>query len=289
MEQTHQGHIPVEWFQKYQSYQCEQYPAWWARMNAQWNDPACRDYFWHQSSSSYVLRLADTLFAVDPVWLLPGVFDAIAHRLMQDLQSLDCILLTHHHGDHFDREHIPLLKDLDLQWIVPACMEEEFRATGIPAEKIIIMHPGDRITVKDITIEAFLGRHHYPDGAPAPESLMYTVRSPEKSVCFLADVRDFKPEYIPDGGPFDAVFLNIYLHRFNGYDYPFADYYQPLVKFAAALDTQKLFIGHVWGFQCEHPDLIWNYMHTGMLEDGLVCLRPDMDVIVPKVGRSYPI
>ena len=152
-----------------------------------------------------------------------------------------------------------------------------------------MMGPGDEIRVKDIRIKGYAGHHHYLDGSRGPESMMYTVESQSRKLFFPADVRDFDPAFIPEGMHYDAVFMHMYLSRANGYDYPFSEYYERYVNYVSALDTEKIFIGHLYGFQCGHPDKIWNYMHAGMIQDGLFCLRPEIEVIVPRVGRRYDL
>jgi len=283
------GHMPLEWYEKCQKYHEENYLSWWNAMVEECNSGAYRSHLWMTGPSGYWARFGDVKFAVDLAWWIPGTFEAVTPTLAQDMQTLDFVIFTHEHGDHFMPEQIAVVKDIDTTWIVPWCMEKAFAETGIPKEKCIIVNPGDKFQVSGVEMEAYLGHHHYPDSTKGPESLMYTLKTPEKSFFIPGDVRDFDPKHIPAGKKFDAVMMNLYLHRFNGYAYPFPEYYRGMVEFAAGMNTQKLLVGHLYGFNCGSPDLIWNFMHVGMLEDGVYCLRPDMEVIATKIGRRYAI
>lgn len=283
------GHITWEWWQKSMEYHGENYLSWWNKMMQEIESGEYRNHIWMTGPSGYFARIGDVKFAVDTAWLIPGFFEAVAPTLAQDMQTLDFVMFTHDHGDHFMPEQIAAVKDIDTTWIVPKCMERAFGRTGIAKEKCIFLEDGDKVTVKGARIEAYLGHHHYMDGTRGPEALMYTVSTPEKTVFITGDVRDYNPEYIPKGTHFDAVILNMYLSRQSGYAYPFSDYYPLAVNFAAAMDTQNLLVGHLYAFNCPGPDDIWNFMHFGMLADGLFCLRPDMEVHALKIGKRYAL
>lgn len=280
------GHLPVEWYNKCLQYNIENYPLWWRKMAEQWGDCRYDNHFWMIGSSSYVFKTDGILWAMDPVWLLPGMLEELSDELIREMSRLRFIVFTHEHGDHFSPEAVCVLKDIPVKWVVPQYFEKWFLSTGVPRENCIFAKPGDELAFDGINITAYLGHHHYFGGTEGPESLMYTVKTSKKSLFFPADLRDFKREFIPEGN-YDDVFLHMYLNRENGYAYPFDEYYKPLTEFAAALDTKRIYIGHLYGFQCGHPDLIWNFAHAGMLEDGLYCLRPDIEVTAPRIGGGY--
>ena len=283
------GHITWEWWCKSIEYHAKNYIPWWNNMMQEIDSGEYRNHIWMIGPSGYFARIGDVKFAVDTAWWIPGTFEAVAPKLEKDMEALDFVMFTHEHGDHFMPDQIAAAKDSDTTWIVPKCMEKVFNKTGIAKEKCIFLEDGDKVSIKGAQIEAFLGHHHYLDGTKGPESLMYTIKTSEKTVFITGDVRDFNPEYIPKGIHFDTVIMNIYLHRENGYAYPFPEYYPVMVDFAAAMDTQNLLVGHLYMFGCPGPDDIWNFMHCGMLEDGLFCLRPDMEVHALKTGKRYAL
>ena len=61
------------------------------------------------------------------------------------------------------------------------------------------------------------------------------------------------------------------------------------VAYAAAIPTSRMFLTHLYGFHYAHPDQIWTFAHAGMLMDGLFCLRPDLEVIIPRIGEGYDL
>ena len=283
------GHITWEWWYKSMEYHAKNYIPWWETMMEEIHSGTYCNHIWMIGPSGYFGRIGDVKFAVDTAWWIPGTFEEVAPKLEKDMGSLDFVMFTHDHGDHFMVEQIATAKNSDTKWIIPKCMERAFLRTGVPKENCIFLEAGDEVMVKDARIEAFLGHHHYLDGTKGPESLMYTIKTAEKNVFITSDVRDYNPEYIPKGSHFDSVIFNIYISKESGYAYPFSDYYPLAVEFAAAMDTQNLLVGHLYGFGCPGPDEIWNFMHVGMLEDGLYCLRPDMEVHALKTGKRYAL
>ena len=154
-------HIKEEWFQKCEENHRNNYPIWWEKMAQEWNSGEYESHMWMVGSSSYYIRLKETSWLVDPVWLVSGVFDVIFNRMKEDLKSLDFIMLTHEHGDHFAPDQLNRLKDLPIKWVIPWCMEGLVKEAGIPLENCIIMKPGDLAEIKTVKIQAFLGHHHY--------------------------------------------------------------------------------------------------------------------------------
>ncbi|MBR3966470.1 MAG: MBL fold metallo-hydrolase [Clostridia bacterium] len=283
------GHIRQDWYDNCLEYHQKDYPIWWKRMFDALDSKERGDHFSLISSSSYLVSLGEMKILIDPAWYIPGVFDSMKEQMKKDLAKVDYIIFTHEHGDHFNPEQIAFFKDLPVKWIVPIYFDKWFLSTGVDPKNIIFASPDMIIDLGGGKLHALEGNHNYPDGEKGPKELMYIVEAVGKKIFFPADLRAFKPEMIPDEGEYDCVFLHMYLSRTDGYSYPFDEYYPDLVKYAAALNTKKVFIGHLYGFQCGSPDRIWNYMHAGMLMDGLFCLRPDMELIIPFVGKSYDI
>ncbi len=247
------------------------------------------DHFSLISSSSYLVRLGELKILIDPAWYIPGVLDSMREQMKKDLAGVDYIIFTHEHGDHFNPDQMAFFKDLPVRWLVPHFFKKYFLSSEIDEKNVTFLTAGMKLDLDGGELLALEGNHNYPDGTKGPPELMYIIKANGKKLFFPADLRAFKPEMIPNEGEYDCVFLHMYLNRTNGYSYPFDEYYPDLVSYAAALNTKKIFLGHLYGFQCGSPDKIWNYMHTGMLMDGLFCLRPDMELKIPFVGKSYDI
>ncbi len=283
------GHITQDMYIKCQEYHVKNYPVWWNRMVEEWTSGQYDHHLWVAGSSSYFVRLRNVLWAVDPVWLMPGTFQAIEDRLEKDLQTLDFILITHEHDDHFRPNFAHKLRNLPIRWIAPRCMEEQLLDAGIPEENCSFLDPGDVVTIRDVQIRAYQGHHHYSDGRKGPESLMYAVHTTDECILFPADMRSFRAEYIPAGVHYNTIVLHMYLSSNSSYEYPYDGYYQELVSFVADLDTDQLFIGHLYGLHCAQPNHLWNFSHVGMLEDGIFYQRPELPIVPLKIGKRHSI
>ena len=81
------------------------------------------DSFYLMGPANYIFRTGGVNWAVDPAFTVPRSRESIA-GIHPDavMNTLDFILLTHRHADHFDPE---LMKRYPgLLWIVPDHMEE---------------------------------------------------------------------------------------------------------------------------------------------------------------------
>ncbi len=281
------GHIPESWFLRCKEYYAARYPDLWEKMTGEWSSPGADCRFWLTGPSSYWIRLGSARFAVDPVWAIPGTFDALYPRLAEETGKLDFILLTHAHIDHFVPAQAARLAETGVKWIVPLSIKPAVLSAGIPEERCIFLQSGDSREINGVCVEACPGHHDYLDGRKGPPSLMYVVRYLEKRFFFPGDIRDYVPESIPEGD-FDSVFLHLYLGP-KPYDYPLEQYYPKAAAYAAAMKTRRMFLTHLYGFHYAHADQFWNFAHAGMLMDALFCLRPDIEVTVPRIGEGYDL
>ncbi len=281
------GHVRESWYRKCVEYYTARYPDLWEKMAEEWSAPGGDCRFWLTGPSSYWIRLGGVRFAVDPVWTVPGTFDALLPRIREEVGKLDFVLLTHEHIDHYDPDQTAKLAEADVRWLVPLCMKEAFLQAGVSPEKCVFLRDGDSREIGGVRVEAFQGHHQYLDGRRGPDSLMYVVRYGGQRFFFPGDVRDYLPESIPEGS-FNAAFLHLYLGP-EPYDYPLDAYYRKAVAYAAAIPTSRMFLTHLYGFHYAYPDQIWTFAHAGMLMDGLFCLRPDLEVIIPRIGEGYDL
>lgn len=281
------GHIPEAWYRKCREYYAARYPELWERMAREWWAPGEGCRFWLTGPSSYWIRMGGVRFAVDPVWTIPGTFEALLPRIREEVGRLDFILLTHEHIDHFNPDQAAKLADAAVLWLVPSCMRTAFLSTGVSPDRCVFLRDGDTREIGEVCVEALEGHHHYLDGRKGPDSLMYVIRYRGRRFFLPGDVRDYRPESIP-AGSFDSAFLHLYLGP-EPYDYPLERYYQQAVAYAAAIPASRMFLTHLYGFHFASPDQIWTFGHAGMLLDGLFCLRPELETVVPRIGEGYDL
>ena len=71
-------------------------------------------------------------------------------KIKGDPHDGDLILLTHEHFDHFSPEDIEKVQKSDTLFVLPATVEP----VGLPRDRILKVHPGDRLRLKDIWLLA---------------------------------------------------------------------------------------------------------------------------------------
>lgn len=84
------------------------------------------------------------------------------------LQNADAVLVTHEHGDHFNRPTIEqLLINTDCQFVLPASCLYEAGKMGIPEKRILVAHHGRTMQLfgSDLTVTPVPAVHGAPFGA----------------------------------------------------------------------------------------------------------------------------
>ena len=62
----------------------------------------------------------------------------------------DLILITHEHFDHFSLEDIEKVQKADSFFVLPASVDPK----GLPQDRVLTVHPGDRLRLRDVWIWA---------------------------------------------------------------------------------------------------------------------------------------
>lgn len=72
------------------------------------------------------------------------------------IHQLDALLVTHFHHDHIDR-HVAaaVLQNVEapIPFIGPRAVANQWRAWGVPEDRIVVVRPGDCIPVGDVSVE----------------------------------------------------------------------------------------------------------------------------------------
>jgi L-ascorbate metabolism protein UlaG (beta-lactamase superfamily) len=122
-------------------------------------------------------------------------------------QAIDAVLISHLHLDHFD---LPSLKMLgqETQLIVPSGAADLLHKKGYT--HIIEMHPGNKIDVGPVSIEATHAKHHgrHPPFGPSADTLGFLIRG---STCiYFAGDTDLFPEMVNLAHELDVALLPIW-------------------------------------------------------------------------------
>jgi L-ascorbate metabolism protein UlaG (beta-lactamase superfamily) len=127
--------------------------------------------------------------------------------VIEDLQPLDAILISHAHRDHLDRASLRRLAG-ECPTIVPRGCAASARRNG--AREMIEVDEGDRVPLGDIVVEAVHAEHdgrRYPFGDPVA-ALGYLLEGPCR-VYFAGDT-DLFPEMSSLAGRVDVALLPIW-------------------------------------------------------------------------------
>lgn len=83
--------------------------------------------------------------------LQPFVIDPYA------IKNVDALLVTHIHSDHLDiNTAAAVLKNSspETKFIGPQAVVDIWESWGVPIDRTVVVHPGDEVTVKSVTIKA---------------------------------------------------------------------------------------------------------------------------------------
>lgn len=157
---------------------------------------------YRREHASVLIRTGTTTIVVDPQVLAGGWTTNYGHCPADKLsQSIDAILVTHHHDDHWHLPSILHLTDPDTPVIVPdvprpnmLCAERFTDSLAAVGQAAIIGKWGSTVTVGNIEIDIlpFRGEQPTRDGPGPPDDLRnwgncFRVNTPDFSAVILAD------------------------------------------------------------------------------------------------------
>ncbi len=290
-----ESNIRSEWLRTDYVHYENTFPAAWDHM-MQSLRVSGDDTFLMCGASFYIFSLGGIRIAVDPVFVLPSVREALRPRLAEDFDAVDYILLTHDHADHYMPEMAAILRDSRAVWLVPECMRlgtvypgrGDFCDNGIALEKIRWIHEGESLDLPGLRIDSFRGLHHYDGGAEGPDSLGYLLSGNGKRILLPGDVRDFRPDLLPAFclKNIDLMVAHMYLGAGNAAAYPFTEPLAKWAQFFSVPQAKTVAITHLYEWSSP-PGRFWNFCHAGAAMDALYALQPEAEVMIPVIGRQY--
>jgi len=261
------------------------YAAWWAQV---W-DEIRPGQIGILGPSFYLICTEQGRFAIDPCFRFPWVEELVSHRMMRDFASLDCIVLTHSHADHWEPALLRQLKDLPLRWILPKRFTPEMLdAAQLPQSRIEALWPKEQITLCGVTLEAFRSPHETPLGIGGVPELGYLMTYGGKRILFPCDVRDYYPAKLPDFGTVDSMIAHVWLGSGHALELPCEPYRTQAAAFIDHFHPKQVFLGHLYEL-ARTPDQMWTYAHAGLLADTLTALDPERTVTPFRIGRCHDL
>lgn len=209
-----------------------------------------------------------------------------AAQLLQDLRLM---ILTHKHGDHFDKKLIKqLAENKNLTWIIPEFLKEQAMELGVQEDKIITPIPGETIQFEGLTILPFEGRHFRhgtKSGVPCCGYHISAEGAP--SLVFPGDVRDYSTEGLPQLPPADYCFAHVWLGDGNEFDeeFPMAEEFS---RFMLHFSQKNILLSHLYNSE-RKLGYAWTLRHANILAEKIREISPETKTRVPRLGQIMPL
>jgi len=174
--------------------------------------------------SSTLVEIDGHRILFDPVWgervsplkhIGPKRFHPVPMAL-DDLPSLDAVVISHDHYDHLDEPTIVALAERGERFFVPLGVGAHLEGWGVPAERIVELDWWEQVQVGELRMVATPGRHFSGRSvvmADRNKTLWagWALVGPEHRVYYSGDTAMF-PGFAEIGerlGPFDVTMIEI--------------------------------------------------------------------------------
>ena len=245
-------------------------------------------HMWLLGPSSYVLSTNGIRWGMDLQFRMPWIADTVRDVLVNDLATLDFIILTHEHSDHLDYFLLSMLRDVPITWLIPIFFNrDKILDTGISPDRITWIEADQVYDLGKLTITTFNSLHFRPDGRGVPE-LGFLVDTSLSRLLFPSDVREYDAAKVPDFEQVDCLFTHVWLGDGNALNLPCEPYLTDICDFSLALNPKRVYLTHL--YEIGRPiEAMWTYTHAGLMADGLLGLNPYLDIVVPRIGKAYSL
>lgn len=236
-------------------------------------------------STFYVFDTNGTKWVMDPALRSAGKITGTAAGMPALLRGAEYILITHRHPDHFDPDVVRACAGKGFCWVIPDFMVDRARQYGLSDAEMIVASAGKPLTLGNLSVLPFEGRHFRPGTRNGVPSLGYRISSPgAPTLLFPGDVRDFSVGVLPDFGTVDAVFAHVWLGDGNCMetDFPLTG---DFVRFYASFGAKKIILAHLYESGRLDP-FLWRREHAERLRDVFAARSPDTGVLIPAYGET---
>lgn len=240
------------------------------------------DCFFLMGHANYIFQTGGIKWAVDPAFTVPrnrASFACIDADAV--MESLDFILLTHRHADHFDPE---LMKKYPgLLWIVPEHMKEEIEGHG--RFNLLAVKPGDVVRRGEIAIHAFNSLHYDAGTAVGVEETGYFVEANGYRIMLPGDVREYDAGKYPKFDGITHFFSHVWLGRRNALNWPCGEYAAQMAEFILSFEPERIYLAHLLEATRPLTDM-WTHAHAGLVMDEIIAGRPGAEIYIPVIGKK---
>lgn len=237
--------------------------------------------------SSYLFSTNGYQWAMDVSFLEIYQLAETPSHVREYLGGIDCMILTHAHGDHMEERTIRALSDTNINWVVPEFLVDHMLSFGVRPEKILSVRAGDEIGVGPLSIRVFEGKHFRPGTRSGIDSVGYLISAADApSLAFPSDVRDYsvKEDEVLCA---DHCFAHLWLTD-NALD---PEMYIPksreFAEYMLSKSRKSILLAHLHINRTE--DKRWTVYHAGVARDAILEQSPETVVRVPRYGEIFDL
>jgi hypothetical protein len=207
--------------------------------------------------AAYVIRMGDVRIAVDVcVWDLP-IPESEKREVLDWISTFDLVIVTHAHGDHYDRTLVCALPDR-VKLLIPDFME-----TDMP--NIVKTSDGFTYEEKNIKISFFKSAH-----VSVPE-YGFAIHFRGENYVFPTDVRDYDAPH-PVFDNTRALFAHLWLGKANALRLA-GDVPQKFCAFVKSFGAEVTYLAHLFDIRRTIDDM-WTDVHFDAIKEHLTNAHP---------------
>jgi len=198
--------------------------------------------------------------------------------------SLDLMIISHGHPDHFEREVIEALSANDICFVIPDFLIDKAKEMGLKEDKMIIARTGERISFKCLEILPFKGKHFRPISGLGTEEYGYLITLEDStSLVFPVDVRDYTlDDSLPCG---DYCFCNVWLEDDSANEESWRGVIDDFSSFALSLSKKNIILTHLYE-NGRGDDKMWMRHHAEAIKEAVKEKSPETRVLIPHCGEN---
>ena len=246
--------------------------------------------------STFLLRMEQKTLLIDPMFSsVPSPISFIGGKRfnqelpfqIEQLDSVDFVLITHDHYDHLDFPSIKALAPKVRQFLVPLGIGEHLKTWGVPSEKIRELDWWEHVTMDALSFHLTPAQHF--SGRAIADRFhtlwgSWVIKSATEALFFSGD-SGYAPHFKEIGerlGPFDMAFVEA-----GQYNKRWPDVHMyPEESYLATMDVKAKAVMPIhWGAfsLAMHP---WNEPAQKMYERAQT---GEPIIVIPKIGEKVSL
>ncbi len=236
-------------------------------------------------SSSYLFNTNGYRWGMDIAFRNARFLASTPKRAVELLKDLNLMIISHGHRDHFEESTTRELAQTKLEWVIPDFLYDVAIERGISPDRMHIATEGQPLTVGELTILPFKGRH-YRAGTDkgVPEYGYYITAKDSPSLVFPVDVRDLSLENLPNTPKADYCFANVWMGDYHCLDTDYAPLDRDFAEFMLQFSDKNILLTHLNEDGRKDKEM-WRDFHAAIVTKKLNELSPDTKVQTPHRGE----